>query len=218
MKKFLFIVFLLFFTIIFFISCKNENKIENNISEITKIYFQGENSDGDLSCSISVGEREEPYKIDGVHNPNCDFSLVVLKTEKYVSDSIDVELKVNGEIRNVTLYFHPVNNVYINDLGYALNEDDVIELNYDGESLIIDNISKDFKVNYKRALEISFDYLSQKIDELYSDDGFMGECYLKILSNTKDNRLFWHFSIQSQGGESINIVISIEDGQVITGN
>lgn len=218
MKKCLIFVFCFVFVVIFFISCNKKNNIENNLSEVTKIYFQGENSNGNLKCSISVGQREDPYKIDGYHNINCDFSLITLKGIEYFSDQIQVNLNVNENLQNVTLFYHPVNDVYINDLGYALKEDDRIEVEYDEEKFIVYNLSKNFKIDYKEALKISKESLKIEIEELCKNNNFCGECYLKVLTNNNDNILFWYFSIQTRDKKSVNLILSVDSGQIVAKN
>lgn len=218
MKKTFIIIFLLFFSFIFFVACENNKKIENNISEITKIYFQGESADNDLICFISVGERENPYKVDGVHNPVCDFSLISLKLSNCTYEQIKICLIVNDEESEVILYHNPISDIYINDIGYALNENDVIKVGYGEINFNVYNISKDFKIDYQKALDISFEKFSEQISSLYKNGQFMGECYLKILSNSNNNQLFWYFSIQTVTQKTMNLILSVDSGEVVVVN
>lgn len=218
MKKIFALIFLLFFCSFFLISCKNNQKIEENISEITEIYFYGENNDGDLKCSISVGQREDPYKVDGIHNPTCDFSLISLKSKVYQSEQINVAIFLNNICYELILYFNPVTGVYINDLGFAINENDVVFIKFNDVNFNLYNLSKDFKINYKEALSISIERLQDELSNLFSRGKFLGECYLKILSNPNDDRLFWLFTIQTRNEDSINLIISIDSGEIIMQN
>ena len=108
--------------------------------------------------------------------------------------------------------------MYINDLGFALSEDDEIFIVFDGDTISLINKSDCFVVDYKEAIKISTELLSDKITALYKNNVFMGECYLKVLSNKTDDSIFWLFSLQTRAGETFNIVISVDTGQVVTEN
>ena len=218
MKKRIFILILMFFSAFFLISCKNSKKFEDNFSEITKIYFQGENRENNSICSICVGKREEPYRVDGIHNPVCDFSLLSLYSCEFYGDSVYVDIFVNNEKTVFELFYNPISNVYINDLGFALSEDDEIFIVFDGDAINLINKSDCFVVDYKEAIKISTELLSDKITALYKNNVFMGECYLKVLSNKTDDSIFWLFSLQTRAGETFNIVISVDTGQVVAEN
>ena len=63
-----------------FVGCRMENQSADYMSEQTWTYFYGAN--GGVKCSISVGERERDYKLDGKHGNVCDFSLIILFTSE----------------------------------------------------------------------------------------------------------------------------------------
>ena len=45
------------------VGCSSKKDFRGCLSEVTKVYYQG--VAGQVEGSISVGQREEPYKIDG---------------------------------------------------------------------------------------------------------------------------------------------------------
>ena len=218
MKKMFLLIFSLLFCSFFLISCKNNQKIEENISEITKIYFYGENNDGDLKCSISVGQREDPYKVDGIHNPTCDFSLISLNSKVYQGEQIDVSIFLDDICYKLVLYFNPVSNVYINDLGFAIEGNDAVYIEVNGKNFNLYNLSNDFKIGYTDAINISVDKLQNELSSLFDNGKFLGECYLKILSNPNSDKLFWLFTVQTRHVDSINLIISIDTGEIIMQN
>ena len=196
--------------------CKKSD-IRDNVSEITKEYFQGVNEEGKIVGSISVGQRENPYIIDGIHQSLCDFSLITLKIESIHEEEIEVKLYINNNESSLKLYFHPVNYHYMNDLGYNLNENDEIKIEYNNQIFSFSNISKIFKVDYNKALDIAISNLSNEIEMLYEKNVFQGECYLKILSEQSQDfdKLFWHFSITTRDNKIYNLVINVKTEEVI---
>ena len=205
----------------FLVGCNQSSDIEDNMSEITKIYYQGGDANNDVRASISVGQREkDPYIIDGYQNGTCDFSLIAVNFNKQLEEeTIETSLTINGDVQNFTMYLNPVNHFYMADLGYALGENDTISLAYQEFNIDFYNISKDFTVVWEQALIIAEDSLGEKLSSFYQGKNFEGECYLKILTEQNDSfdDLFWYFSAVSREGETINVVISVDSGEVLAG-
>ena len=194
--------------------CGEKDSPQNNISEITKIYFQGAN--GDAHGSISVGQREEPYKMDGKHNTMYDFSLVVIDFGKRIDEEeIVVKLNINRTEQDFTMYFSPLNSAFMADLGYSLKEDDKVSATYQDITIDFYIVSNSFGVNYEQALDIALSNIDTTV--FYQDDEFKGECYLKILTEQNDNLedLFWVFTIVGENGEVRNVVLSVENGEIL---
>ena len=203
---------------IFMFACKTKDDVKNNISEITTVYFVGTNGAGDYSGSISVGQRENPYIIDGKSQKLCDFSLVCAKFDGEHCDEIEVDISVNGKDEKLTLFFNPVNFYYMNDLGYALKSDDNVEIRYNGEKITFENASKNFNIDSDSAIDLALKELSEEIQNTYEKGVFRGECYLKVLLNAGGEEPFWCFSIEREDGTSITIVLSTFDGKIIVTN
>lgn len=219
MKK-LFLFSLVLICPLMLVGCGGTNELEDNISEITKVYYQGSDQSGEVNASISVGQREEPYIIDGVHEPLCDFSLFVINFNQQLEDEeITAQLSINGEIQEFVMYLNPVNHQYMADLGYALGENDEIIVTYQDYTITFNNVSDNFTVSWAQALEIAKESLGERLDDFYESDNFKGECYLKILTEQNDNfdDLFWYFSIVGQNNEVVNVVIDVNSCEVLVG-
>lgn len=199
------------------VGCSGNSSVDQNISEITTIYFKGQDVNGQASGSISVGEREEPYKADGTHRKNVDFSLINIDFGQKISDEeLNVKIIVNSVESDLTLYFNPLSSSYMADLGYKLNDNDIVKVTFDQYEINFENISQDFATSYQRALEIAKESLKSEIDNMSTSGDFKGECYLKILSsNSNFNDLFWAFTIVGQEGENYNVVISVDNENII---
>ena len=155
MKKFSLLLIILLCPIVLFGCTLGSSKIEDYMSELTKVFFKGTDVDHpNIRASISVGTRETPYKIDGIHQKTCDFSLISINfNEIFDEETIKASITINEESKEIELYYNPINSSYMNDLGYALNDTDTITLIYNDYNITFTNITKDFKVDYKKAIE-----------------------------------------------------------------
>ena len=215
MKKFSLLLIILLCPIVLFGCTLGSSKIEDYMSELTKVYFKGTDVEHpNIRASISVGTRETPYKIDGIHQKTCDFSLISINfNEIFDKETIKASITINEEIKELELYYNPINSSYMNDLGYALNDTDTITLIYNDYNITFTNITKDFKVDYKKAIEVASEKLKAEIEPLWNNGNFMGECYLEILTLQEGNfdQLFWYFRVVTQDIQTYKIVISTAD-------
>lgn len=211
MKKIALGLMFLFIPLIFVGCGSNQAMIEENMAEITDIYFSAES--GSNRASISVGKRENPYIIDGVCQKSCDFSLIVLNLEESLTDKIiAAKIYINGTESDITLDINPISQSYMLDLGYALKGDDEVKLSYNDLEFEFKNSSKDFAVSQEEALSVAKTQLSGEISRYTKGNSFEGECYLKVLSLAPDfEELFWVFTIEGRDGKTYNIIISVDD-------
>lgn len=217
MKK-LFLLSLLCLSPLTLFACNNAGDLEDNLSEITKVYYKGADENQSVQASISIGQREDPYKIDGYHENLCDFSLFAINfNQQLENQQITVSLTINNSLQEFTMYLNPVNHYYMADLGYLLGEKDQITITYQDYHINFYNVSKDFNIDWSQALNIAKENLKEELVDFYDGNNFLGECYLKILTEQKGNfeDLFWYFSVTGQNNEVLNIVISVESGEVL---
>lgn len=218
MKKYITLALIFLLCPLMLVGCGGKSSLEDNISEITKIYYKGADENNNVNASISIGSREDPYIIDGIHNKMCDFSLFAINFNKQLDvETINVELTINGSVQDFEMYLNPVNHFYMADLGYSLNSNDEVNIKYEEFNISFYNVSDEFAISYQDALNIAKENLKDKLDDFYDSNTFMGECYLKILTEYNEDfeDLFWYFSIVGQNNKALNVVISVEDGAVL---
>ncbi len=212
MKKFL-LVFMLAILSISMVGCNKKIKIEDCLSEQTKVYFKAQTDD--VKGTICIGQREENFIYDGNHTKNVDFTLITLKFKvQPTTNQIDVKLKVNEQEKNVLLELNPMDHSYMADLGYALNENDKIALSYQDLNLNFENLSKNFKIQYNDAIKIAIDEFGDDLDSFYGKGNFEGECYLQVYDFNKDGNLYWLFTIIGKNKKVKNVVIDVKDGSI----
>lgn len=215
MKK-LSVIFMILLIPTLLLGCQKVVTLEDSMSEITKIYFTAETEN--VSGNISVGQREEVYVVDGKHTSTCDFSLIALKFDELLaSNSIEVDLRINDSTDKLVLDLNPANHYYMADLGYLLKGEDNISICFQDNILNFENKSKNFGVDYNKALSLAKAELGSKMDKYYEDKNFAGEGYLKILTgeNDEEGQLFWVLTLVANDRTRNNVVLSVIDGRTI---
>lgn len=209
-KKILMMLSSLAVVLFLFTGC-NDLSINNCISEITFTYFKGQDSSSSsVYASISVGEREEPYKMDGKHRKNVDFALINLILDDVSQNEVMATIDIDGTASEIMLEFNPRTSSYMADLGYAISGDSVVNLKVDNYSIDFSNISKDFKVDYNKALEIGEKMLSENVAN-FSSSNFDGEIYLKLFTMEGSDVLYWIYTAVYEDGVTYNFAINVND-------
>lgn len=210
MKKKILMMLSLAVVLFLFTGCSGLS-INNCISEITFIYFKGQDSSSsNVYASISVGEREEPYKMDGKHRKNVDFALINLTLDDVNQNEVTATIEIDGTASEIMLEFNPRTSSYMADLGYAISGDSTINLKVDNYSIDFSNISKDFKVDYNKALEIGEKLLSENVTN-FSSSNFDGEIYLKLFTMEGSDVLYWIYTAVYEDGVTYNFAINVND-------
>ncbi len=189
--------------------------VKCSMSEVTEVFFLGK-SENDVA-SISVGRRENPYIKDGVHQSECEFSLVSLSiSEGFVNMRQSAVITINGKENLITLEL--VGKSYMYDLEYCLDKDDEVELSYGDKTIKL--VRQDFEVDYENAIEIGVNHLEKEFSAYLNKNSLNGECYLKVLNEVGGdfNQLFWCFTLLGRDGKVYNVIISVHNGGIISEN
>ena len=218
MKKFL-VALLLLSASFAFVGCQKSEQslVKANMREITKTYYYAENDS--FSVSISVGQRENPYLVDGVHHDTVDFSLIILKdkTNSEKEKETNCKLIVNGQSQDLKLVYNPIAKAFMFDLGYLLEDKDEVAIEFLGGQQNIPIVSKDFEISSSQAISVACKQFAEVLKNYTKAGKLFGECYLKVLGEQDENSqsLFWCFSFVGQDNKSFNIIISVFDGTIL---
>lgn len=181
------------------------------MSEQTQVYFYGENDW--VKVNVAVGKRENPYILDGKHNATVGFSLITVEVaDEHVDEGLEITLCINGIDSKVLLELNPLNMTYMADIGYALNENDKISVTIKNYSVALENISKNFSIDYRSAIKIGFAQI-KNVKLFYENNHLKCEGYLKLLDGNKfgGEGLYWHFTLLNAKGDSESVLISVID-------
>jgi len=82
------------------------------------------------------------------------------------------------------------------------------------ELVTLKNLSNDWAVDYKKAVEIATNHLSNHLQNLYFNGKLNAECYLKIVAKNDFEKKFWYFSVIDKSGKSASVLIDVETKEV----
>lgn len=191
-------------------------KVKQNISELAEELFFGENDD--TFVTITSGFREQPFEYDGVCNESVDFCVVdvVFKISNPLSE-IDAQIIINDTPHQITLEKNPFKSSFMFDLQKSIDASDHISFVFNEKQIDLTCKSKDFSINFEKALNIGIENTLEKLENLTSRGHFKGECYLKIINNPLQNSklFYWFFSVKGQDGSTFSVIIDPNTGSVL---
>lgn len=187
-----------------------QDRVADNLSEWTSVYFYGESgfgngsssggtsgstssgtssgntsgtSGGGFYASISSGVREEDYKMDGRSGKKVDFALLCVRPaqENNATQKISGSLTIDGTALPVVLELNPFNGFYMLDLERRLSGQEQVSFAYAGQTIALQCESNSFAVNDLDAIRIAAENLSDKILECRRGNNLGAECYLRVL-------------------------------------
>lgn len=217
MKKFIVLLTLLL-TIFTFGGCGTmEEYIKNNMSEIRQNIFDG--TSGSFYVTLSSGMRENPYLSDGVHNKTVEFGVIELELfdKLYSGEKLEYTAKIDDKEISGILERNPFTGSFMDDIEMIINDDAKIEINIkygNGEIINLENKSKNWEIDYEKALEIGVKKITEKLSELNKKPS--GEGYLKIINNyTAGKKYFWYFNFKTADLKSYSLVIDTATGSIL---
>ena len=195
-----------------------KSDVLNSLSDVRYSVFVGQ-SDG-VVANLMCGMRENPYSYDGKSNKKTEFGVVTVFFEKHPVQELHYSLSVGKTSFAGTLEENPYNHSFMADIQKIVDGEGGVYLTIEG---VVDGMqlmpeSKDWAVQYDKALDIAFEVLEEDLMNLYSSRRFCGECYLKIVldQSSIDNPYYWCFMYVGQNGESGSVIIDVNSGEVLT--
>ena len=196
---------------------KTVDYVNENMSEKTEIYFLGETDE--VYVTLSSGEREEEYLMNGKSEKKVDFGLLTVNFfNEVVGNAINVKLSVDGTVQTVMLELNQFNSTYMVDLERKFSGNEKILIEYMDDEIELVNMSKDFGVSADKAIAIASKEISKKITKTKKLSSLNAECYLRVLDKHANNfqDLFWVFTVVNVKNETYSVVISTVDGSVLS--
>lgn len=192
------------------------NVVRENMSEITKVYYFGQNDD--FYATLSVGERENEYFYDGKSTDNVNYALLTIKFNNYLNEDIIWIQVASGEnsIR-VEAEYNDMSDTFMVDIVDEIELSDTVFVNYNGSSAELEKVSTNFTIQYDKAIDIACENLQSELENLKSYSHFNGECYLRILNQKENNfdDFYWCFTCLGQDESNFSIIISSVDGSIL---
>lgn len=218
MMKKLIVVFSLVFILFGVAGCGKtiNNHVEENMSEITKDFYFGENDS--FYATLSVGERESSYLYNGQSTESVDFALLTLTFKNGSSlNTVEVVLNDGANSYDVELMSDDMSVDFMADIVNLFSFGEAFTLTYNNENVELTRISDEFGIDYQEALNIACENLKEELESCKIYNNFNAECYLRVLREKENNfdNLYWCFTCLNYEGESFSIVFSTVDGEIL---
>ena len=218
MKK-IFVIILIGFCFAFVAGCVGvDSMVLNNMSDIRFNFFEGKNDN--IHITLSCGYREEIFAYDGQSTNPLECGVLAVGYFEFCSySSIVVILGVDGVESEYVLEKSPYEELYMEDIGKILTSENnvYIRLKNQKEKIELYEMSGEWTVDYKKAINIASSHFNEDLKDLYFNGKFNAECYLKVVSKIDFDDKFWYFSFIDRAGNSKSCLIDIYGGEIISG-
>jgi hypothetical protein len=207
MKKITFIFCSLICLVLFFIGCKNQNFLQQHVSELRSDVFYGQSEN--FSVKAGYGFKETPYHNDGVARSRQNLLTFKLLNKETEDTTYSLTLNFSEMDYKTTFKLSPITHTLTATLeidAFNLKEFSVTISNASHtETVTLVSQLPENTIDYVRAL----DYLQKNQTELikrYTDSNgnFQAEIYARVL--VKDNKSYWYIGIAS-GNENLKALL-----------
>jgi hypothetical protein len=157
------------------------------------------------------GTREDPYKADGIANPNKAFTVVSVEP---INDTVakmvelPAEITIDGAVTPITLIKNPYGTNFAADLERLVESTAAVSvsLKIDDTAPVVFELANTMPPNaisWERALEIAADTVNDKIDTTKSL-----ETYIKVICDNKTvNTPYWYVTFVTEDGQTLFVII-----------
>jgi len=220
--KILFSLTLCFVVVGLFMGCKDKNKTSQNanfnyVSEYRKNLFVGQAEN--VLATFTSGKREVDYIMDGNKTNLVDFGVITLKLNYNLGSALPkIELKVNDSLFVAECEQNPYDGSYVYDIQKQVGDNDTISLYLvDADiTLPLNCISKNWKINYKEALNIFVNKNNKAIKENTQENVLKGEIYIKIVAEDKEMKnIYWYVLLVCSSGQTYANLIDVNTGSIV---
>ena len=195
-------------------------EVYDNIAEIRNIMYEGEDKDGQIYASLMCGEREEEYILNGAATNLIPFGIITFKCDTNIQ-KVEYILKANGNTYSGELQKNPFEDNFMADIGEIVVTDYVlIKFLWEDSATQVkmNRIDTGFKHNIDSVIKNVVGKYEKELKTFRSKNTFNGEVYIKIIAegyNVNAEKM-WYVNIISGKGDSLSIVLSPENMQVLS--
>jgi len=224
LKKML-ILFLLFCPIIVF-GCSNNIDliVQENLSEVRYNLFVAGNEE--INVKFTSGFREDPYVLNGKSENKKEFGVITVKFLKNISNknaTPNFVITISDMDFDGELELNPFDQTYVQDIEtFVLDASSVsIKISF-GDFCFesnLKNVSNDFAINHKDALNIFVKEYKKDIQTL-SKNGKDFEVYVKIINDPslEIDKNYFYVCLLSSSGESFSLMIDPYSANILAKN
>lgn len=219
--------FLLICTMFIFSSCqtKYENWLKDNTSEIRDYLFEGFCED--FEVSLTVGQREKNYIVNGESSELVDFGVLSF----VLDEDIDVDInsakfvlfvgtkKFEGDLQE-----NPFDHSLMADIQTNLSSANNISVNLISNNYLrstsLNCVNANWNIKSSDIYSIISKKMKNEIKSFVKNNNFEGEVYIKIINDADKNvqDYYWYVCIIGRKGERLSAIISHKNSEILALN
>lgn len=219
-------IFLLIFGLIFMFGChsKLNQTVQEKLSEVRFNLFSGGNDE--IAVRFTSGFREDPYVLNGVSQNKKEFGIITVKFLKEISSKtampnfvITIEsMDYDGEFE-----LNPFDQTFVQDIETFVLDNTTVSIKICYADFVFEgdlkNVSKDFSINHKDALNVFVKEYKKDIQALLKNKTDF-EVYVKILNDPSLNldKNYFYVCLISNSGNSFSAIIDPYSGIILAKN
>ena len=223
-KKFFLLIFI---CPLFLFGCNSANLkaiVNEKLSEVRFNLFSASNDE--INIKFTSGFREDPYILNGKSENKKEFGVITVKFLKNLPNtnaSPNFVITIEDMDFDGVFELNPFDQTYVQDIEtFVLDDSNVTikimfgELNFETS---LKNVSKEFSINHKDALNIFIKEFEKDINLLLKN-GKDFEVYVKIISdpNFSLDKNYFYVCLISNSGISFSLIIDPLSGQILAKN
>lgn len=195
-----------------------------NMAEIREFALYGNN--GNISASLMCGMRECEYKINGYATSLQEFGIITvnIQNQEDIQENIEFCMFVGTKKFTGGFEVNPFDNTLVADIKRRVDYDSnvilIVYLSGGEQTLKLKKVDDEWNVDIYDALDIFVEKNRDKIKSLCKGKSFEGEAYIKIMNDeiglSKD--FYFLISIYGRNGESLNMIVSPLNGEILASN
>ena len=224
LKKML-IMFLLICPILIF-GCSNNVDliVQESLSEVRYNLFVAGNEE--VNVKFTSGFREAPYVLNGKSENKKEFGVITVKFLKNFSNknaNPNFVITISDMDFDGELELNPFDQTYVQDIETFVLDDSSVSIKISFGDFTFEgnlkNVSNDFAINHKEALNIFVKEFKKDIQTL-NRNGKDFEVYVKIINDPslEIDKNYFYVCLLSSTGESFSVIIDPNSGNILAKN
>lgn len=220
---------LLVFIAAMFLACcwgcaGKDTVIDNSISEIRLDIYEGRGEFFDVN--IYIGKRESPYILDGISEKLVDYCLINVMPAEELEEGYALYFTLTGGSYNEsgTLIEDLATGKFRIDLGKYYSGISELNITFNCgeiyESVTLTSKYSTDMIQWKDALAIAKDSLTESFADAYSGKDFLGEIFIRFVNNPfmGEDKYFWFIMLKDRNGKMSTVLIDSVDSTVVARN
>ncbi|MGN1208108.1 MAG: hypothetical protein ACI4TI_01425, partial [Christensenellales bacterium] len=185
-----------------------------------------EASNEEVNVRFTSGFREDPYVLNGKSENKKEFGIITVKFLKNLPNkntSPNFVITISDMDFDGEFELNPFDQTYVQDIETFVLDTSTVSIKIMFGEFVFEsalkNISKDFSINHKDALQIFTKEFQKNIHNLLKN-GQDFEVYVKIINdpNLEINKNYFYVSLISTQGESFSLIIDPNSGTILAKN